>query len=408
MEAASVFLQLAAILVGARLGGEIATRLGAPSVIGELTAGIVLGPSVLGWLEINDLIQLLAEIGIIMLLFEVGLQTDLGRLARAGYKSIVVAVGGFAIPFALGYGASRYAFGQEPAVALFIGGTLTATSIGVTVRVLRDVGRQNSVEGQIVLGAAVLDDILGVLLLAFLFNFSSTGELDLSGTARLTVLIVAFFLLAPLAAKFVAYVMGHYWQLAQLPGLVATMIVSLILLSAWVAHVVGAPELLGGFTAGIALSRRFMLPLGVSLRRDARFSREVEQDMKPIVQLFTPIFFVAVGLSLDLTAVDWLSPFIWTFSVGLAFVAITAKIAAGYLLWREHWLMRTAVGMAMVPRGEVGLIFAELGRAAGLFDDATYAGIVLVIAYTTLLSPFWIKLFYRLYSDRHELVTPDS
>ena len=113
-------------------------------------------------------------------------------------------------------------------------------------------------------------------------------------------------------------------------------------------------------------------------------------------------------MSLDLTAVDWLSPFIWTFSVGLAFVAITAKIAAGYLLWREHWLMRTAVGMAMVPRGEVGLIFAELGRAAGLFEDATYAGIVLVIAYTTLLSPFWIKLFYRLYGDRHELATPGS
>jgi len=406
MEAASVFLQLAAILIGARLGGEVAARLGAPSVIGELAAGIVLGPSVLGWLEINDMIQLLAEIGIIMLLFEVGLETDLGRLARAGRKSVVVAVGGFAIPFVLGYATSRYAFGQEPIVALFIGGTLTATSIGVTVRVLRDVGRQNSAEGQIVLGAAVLDDILGVLLLAFLFHFSSTGELDLGGTAQLLVLIVAFFLLAPVAAKFVAYVMGHYRQLAQLPGLVATMIVSLIFLSAWVAHAVGAPELLGGFTAGIALSRRFVLPLGVALRRDARFSREVEQDMKPIVQLFTPIFFVAVGLSLDLTAVDWLSPFIWTFSIGFAFIAITAKIAAGYLLWREHWLMRTAIGMAMVPRGEVGLIFAELGRAAGLFDDSLYAGIVLVIAYTTLLSPFWIKLFYRLYGERRELVTP--
>ena len=405
MDAATVMLQIAAILIGARVGGEVAARLGAPSVIGELAAGIVLGPSVLGWLEINDMIQLLAELGIIMLLFEVGLDTDLGRLARAGYRSIVVAVGGFAIPFVLGYGASRYLFGMEPAVAFFVGGTLTATSIGVTVRVLRDVGRHNSAEGQIVLGAAVLDDILGVLLLAFLFNFSLTGELNLGAIAQLTVLIVAFFVLAPVAAKFVAYAMGHYRQLAQLPGLVATIIVSLILLSAWVAHAVGAPELLGGFTAGIALSRRFMLPLGVSLRRDRRFSREVEQDMKPIVQLFTPIFFVAVGLSLDLTAVDWLSPFIWTFSIGLAFIAITAKIAAGYLLWREHWLMRTAIGMAMVPRGEVGLIFAELGRTADLFDDGTYAGIVLVIAYTTLLSPFWIKLFYRLYGGRPELST---
>jgi len=403
VEAATVFLHLAAILIGARLGSELVTRLGAPSVIGELAAGIVLGPSVLGWLELDEIIQLLAEIGIIMLLFEVGLETDLGRLARSGYKSAVVAIGGFVLPFIFGYCASFYVFGQESAVALFVGGTLTATSIGVTVRVLRDVGRQSSIEGQVVLGAAVLDDILGVLLLAFLFDFSSTGELNLAGTARLTVLIVAFFVLAPVAAKLIAYIMGHYRQLAQLPGLVATMIVSLILLSAWAAHGLGAPELLGGFTAGVALSRRFVLPLGISLRREARFSQEVERDMKPIVQLFTPIFFVAVGLSLDLTAVNWLSPFIWTFSIGFAFIAITAKIASGYLLWSEHWLMRTAIGMAMVPRGEVGLIFAELGRSAGLFDDETYAGVILVIAYTTLLSPFWIKLFYRLYGGRHEL-----
>jgi len=406
MDAATVFLHIAAVLIGARLGGEVAVRLGAPSVIGELAAGIVLGPSLLGWLEINEMIQLLAEIGIIMLLFEVGLETDLGRLARAGSRSIVIAVGGFTIPFVLGFGASRYVFGLDPSVAFFVGGTLTATSIGVTVRVLRDVGRQNSDEGQVVIGAAVLDDILGVLLLAFLFNFSLTGELNLGAIARLTVLIVLFFVLAPVAAKFVAYVMGHYRRLAQLPGLVATMIVSLILLSAWVAHAAGAPELLGGFTAGIALSRRFVLPLGASLRRDTRFSHEVERDMKPIVQLFTPIFFVAVGLSLDLRAIDWMSPFIWTFSIGLAFVAITAKIAAGYLLWREHWLVRTAIGMAMVPRGEVGLIFAELGRTSGLFDASTYAAVVLVIAYTTLLSPFWIKLFYRIYANRPELSPP--
>jgi len=115
------------------------------------------------------------------------------------------------------------------------------------------------------------------------------------------------------------------------------------------------------------------------------------------VQLFTPIFFVTVGLSLDLNAVEWSSPFIWVFSLSIGVVAIVGKVAAGHLLIREHWLMRTAVGMAMVPRAEVGLIFAELGRSTGIFDSQVYAGMVLVIAYTTLFSPFWIKVFYRLW-----------
>jgi len=403
LEASTVFLHIAVILIAARLGGEIASRLGAPSVIGELAAGIVLGPSVFGWLEASELIHLLAEIGIIMLLFEVGLETDLGRLAKAGGQSVVVAIGGFVAPFLFGFTASYLLFEQELGVAMFVGGTLTATSIGVTVRVMQDVGRQSSAEGQIVLGAAVLDDILGVLLLAVLFEYAQSGHIDAGSILRVGALIAVFFALAPPAAKAISFVIGRYRRIAQLPGLIATMIVSLILLCAWLAHAIGAPELLGGFTAGLALSRRFFLPLGAALSRDAMFSEEVERDMKPIIQLFTPIFFVTVGLSLDFTAVDWSSPFIWLFSIGMAVLAIVSKILAGHLLFSEHPLIRTAVGMAMVPRGEVGLIFAELGRAAGLFDPATYTGIVLVIAYTTLFSPFWIKLFYRLYGDRPAL-----
>ena len=404
MDAAQFFLQLACILIAARLAGELATRFGAPSVIGELVAGIILGPSVLGWIAPTEVIRLLAEIGIILLLFEVGLETDIGRLARSGGRSATVALGGFVVPFLLGYGASRYLFGHDLLLALFIGGTLTATSIGVTVRILRDVDRQNSREGQIVLGAAVIDDLLGVLLLAVLYEFSRTGDISVAGLGKLALFIGLFFVVAPVAAKVVSYLIGHYQQVAQIPGLVTTSIISLVLIFAWLAHAIGAPELLGGFAAGLALSRRFFLPFGAALARNPRFADEVERDMKPIVQLFTPIFFVTVGLSLDLRQVDWGSAFIWMFSLTLAFVAIAGKIAGGYLLFREHWLMRSAVGMAMVPRGEVGLIFAELGRSSGTFDDATYAAVVLVVAYTTLFSPFWIKLFYRLYGHRPELV----
>ena len=403
MEAAQLFIQLAAILITARVAAELAVRLGAPSVIGELAAGIILGPSLLGWLEPTEIIRLLAEVGIILLLFEVGLETDLGRLAKSGGRSVTVAIGGFVIPFLLGFGASRYGFGHDLLLAMFIGGTLTATSIGVTVRILRDLDRQNSREGQIVLGAAVLDDILGVLLLAVLYDFSLTGDLSALNLGKLALFIGVFFLIAPPLAKLLSYVIGHYHQLTQIPGLVATSVVSLVLVFGWLAHVVGAPELIGGFAAGLALSRRFFLPFGAALARDHRFADEIERDMKPIVQLFTPIFFVTVGLSLDLREVDWTSAFIWVFSLSVGFVAIAGKVAGGYLLVREHWLMRSAVGMAMVPRGEVGLIFAELGRAAGILDGQTYAAVVLVVAYTTLFSPFWIKLFYRIFGHRSAL-----
>ncbi len=403
MDAAQFFIQLAGILIAARLAAEAATRLGAPSVIGELVAGILLGPSVLGWLEATEIIRLLAEIGIILLLFEVGLETDINRLAHSGGRSAAAALGGFIMPFLLGFGTSRYLFGHEMLVALFVGGTLTATSIGVTVRILRDVGRQDSQEGQIVLGAAVIDDVLGVLLLALLYDFSRTGDLSPANLGKLAAFIGVFFILAPLVARGISFLIGHYYRHTQIPGLVATLIVSLVMLLAWLAHTIGAPELLGGFAAGLALSRRFFLPFGIALARDQRFASKVERDMKPIVQLFTPIFFVTVGLSLDLRAVDWGSASIWLFSLSIAVVAIVTKVAGGHLLFREHWLMRTAVGMAMVPRGEVGIIFAELGRAAGVFDEEVYAAVVLVIAYTTLFSPFWIKLFYRIFGGHEAL-----
>ncbi|MEL7047292.1 MAG: cation:proton antiporter, partial [Pseudomonadota bacterium] len=237
----------------------------------------------------SEPIHLLAEIGIILLLFEVGLDTDLGRLAKSGGRSAAVALGGFLLPFLLGFATSRYVFGQDLLLALFIGGTLTATSIGVTVRILRDVGRQDSREGQIVLGAAVIDDVLGVLLLALLYEFSQTGDLSLTNVGRLTLFIGLFFFLAPVLAKLMSFVLRRYTHLFTSDAVLPVMIVSLVLLFAWLAHAVGAPELLGGFAAGLALSRRFFLPFGAALGRDPNFAEQVERDMRPVFSLFTPI-----------------------------------------------------------------------------------------------------------------------
>lgn len=391
-----LLIQIAAILLSARICGEVALRLKIPPIIGELCAGIILGPSLFGWIAPNEVLNFLAEIGIILLLFEVGLETDLERLVKAGPKSVIVAIAGFVMPFVLGASCSYWLFELSPLVSLFIGGTLTATSIGITIRILSDLGRHRAMEGQIVLGAAVIDDLLGVFLLAVLYEFATAGSVTLANTGRTILYVGAYFVLAPVVAKILSPLFKRYHDYSDLPGMVPIVLVSLVLVFASLAHSVGAPYLLGGFVAGIALSRRFFLPFGAALHFGPEFTQRVFDQMRPIIQLFTPIFFVVVGLSLDLSVIDWSSSFIWIFSILMGAIAIIGKLLGPWLI-KISVPMRIAIGMAMVPRGEVGLVFAELGRATGVFNATVYAGIVLVIAYTTLASPFWIKTYYERY-----------
>lgn len=386
-------LQLLAILIASRIFAELAIRLKAPSVIGELLAGVVLGPSLLGWIEPAQTFRLLAEIGIILLLFEVGLETDVMQLVRAGGKSVVVAISGFVLPFVLGFALCYWGFGLAMLVSLFVAGTITATSIGITLRVLGDLNRQHSHEAQVILGAAVIDDVLGILLLALLYEFSVSGSIDFTESGKVLLFVLVFFLLAPAAAKLMSSLIQHFDHASDLPGLIPVAIVSLVLFFAWLAHAIGAPELLGGFAAGLALSRRFFLPFGLALHSTPNFNEQVERQMMPIVHLFTPIFFVVVGLSLNLQQVDWHSIFVYAFAGCLLLVAIVGKVA-GALLLREPMSTRWAIGIAMVPRGEVGLIFAELGRVNGILVDEVYAATIIVIALTTVLPPFILKALY--------------
>ncbi len=398
MEVHTFLLHLLIILLSARLFAELAVRLQIPSVIGELFAGILLGPSILGWISPSEAITLLAEIGIILLLFEVGLDTDLRRLMRTGMKSFLVAIIGFIAPLLLGFSLAYWLFDLPLLVSLFIGGTLTATSIGITVRVLTDLKRQHGIEGQIVLGAAVVDDILGVVLLAMLYEFSVVGDVNIMNTGKVMTFIVAFFFIAPIAAKLLSIAISHLHEQSEIPGLIPTMIVSLVLFFAWLAHTLGAPELLGGFAAGLALSRRFFLPFGIALHSNKRFVRRIEQEMKPVIHLFTPIFFVMVGLSLSLHEIDWSSPFIWFFSLSMLFAAVVGKLLGAFIL-KVPMRMRWMIGTAMIPRGEVGLVFAELGRVSGILNNEVYAGMIIVIALTTLLPPFIMKWYYGRYRD---------
>ncbi|VUD40283.1 Na(+)/H(+)-K(+) antiporter GerN [Thalassocella blandensis] len=431
MDIETILFSLLLILLAARIFGELANYFGAPAVIGELVAGIIIGPSLLGLVEMSHTIELLGEIGVILLLFEVGLETDVDKLIKTGRKAIVVAIGGFITPFALGFAASYWFFNLPLIVSLFIGGTLTATSIGITVRTLADMHRHNSREGQITLGAAVLDDILGVILLALLYEFSVKGEVNMINAARVLIFVCAFFLVAPFLARLLSKFIQFLDRRVENPGLIPTMMVSLVLFFAWLAHVFGAPELLGSFAAGLALSRRFFLPFASALKKeldqvdgessaekaladspassdlsskmqntfksalhnDNRFSHKVESQLKPIVQLFTPIFFVSVGLSLELHTIDWTSLFFWAFSSCLIVIAVISKFA-GALLIQESRQRQVIIGLAMIPRGEVGLIFAGLGASTAIFTGDVYTGLILVIAFTTLIAPFLIRLSY--------------
>ena len=214
-------------------------------------------------------------------------------------------------------------------------GRVTATSIGITIRALTDLKRQHSMEGEVVLGAAVLDDILGVVLLALLYEYSIGGGVNWVNSGRVILFVVVFFLIAPFTARLMSILIRRIDLISEIPGMIPTTIVSLVLFFAWLAHAMGVPELLGGFAAGLALSRRFFLPFGIALKIDVRFAERIVEQMRPIVYLFTPIFFVTVGLSLNLREIDWSSSFIWMFSAGMLTAAVAGKML-GAIRWIEE------------------------------------------------------------------------
>jgi Kef-type K+ transport system membrane component KefB len=395
MDVHNFFLVLFLILVTARILGELFARIGIPSVLGELSAGILLGVSGLGLIEVNDVLKVLAEIGILLLLFEIGLDTDIQRLKAAGGKAIVVAIFGVVLPFLVSGLVAYYLFDLSLVVSFFIGGTLTATSIGITMRVLKDLEQEHSQIAQIVIGAAVIDDILGVIILVFIYDFAISQELSLTNTINTTLFIVLFLLVAPAFANFASKYMKRFDAHKQVPGFIPTTIISLIALFAYLSHLFGAPEILGSFAAGIALSRRFILPFGMGLRQDEAFLEKIKQAINPIAHMFTPIFFVMVGLSMNLRVIDFTSTKFWAMALVFLFIAIIGKYIGALVLRNTGTVKKALIGISMVPRGEVGLIFAEVGRINGILDNEIYAVLIFVIIVTTVVAPFLLKWLFK-------------
>ena len=390
----SLFLVLATMLVGAKLLGELAERIGQPAVLGELVAGVVLGGSVLGVVPASgtaaDVVRVFAELGVVLLLFEIGLETDLREMFRVGTASLSVAMVGVILPFALGFVYWAYlphaASGGTTdltTAAVFVGATLTATSVGITARVLSDLSRMNTQEARIIIGAAVIDDVIGLVILTVVSGMAAGASVSAFGILRISAVAVGFLVIAVLVGRF---------AVPRLFDLVVRMRVRYVLLVfafafalglSAVAAVAGSALIIGAFAAGIILSGTNQFDT-------------IEREVRPVASIFAPIFFVSVGASVNLRLLDPTqegSAGLLGIAGALIVLAIAGKIAAG---WAAPWVAyrRIVVGVGMVPRGEVGLIFADIGRRSGVLNEAVFGAVLLMIMVTTFVAPPALKLLF--------------
>ena len=368
---AAILAMLVAIFVGTRLLGELAQRVGQPSVLGELIAGVILGGSVLGIVNPADpVIATMAEIGVIVLLFAIGLETELASLARVGTTAVAVAIAGVVLPFAFGYG-SAIALGLDQIPALVCGAALCATSIGISARVLSELGWLDTSEGKVVLGAAVIDDIVGLVILAVIASLVSGDPPTVWSVTRIAGIAVAFVVAAVLVGSMVASPIFRHIERIRTPGALGVFGLAFAFLLAWLAALAGSAMIVGAFAAGLVLH-------GVHSRHD------IEKATTTIGHFFVPVFFASVGAAVDLKAL--MDPRALLVGGVLIVTGIVGKVLAGFA---PFWFKgnKLLVGIAMVPRGEVGLIFAQMGLAAAAINAGEFGAIMLMVLATTFVTP---------------------
>jgi Kef-type K+ transport system membrane component KefB len=394
---ADVAIALALILVVAKLGGDLAMRVGQPAVLGELVAGVILGNlglvgiHGLGAIATNPGIELLAEIGVLLLLFEVGLESTVGDMLRVGVPSFVVATLGVVTPMVLGWAVGAWLLPSDGMyVHAFLGATLCATSVGITARVLQDLGRIQSPQARVILGAAVIDDVMGLVVLAVvagLIEAAGTGEQPSYLELGAIVLKAVVFLVGALATG--VLVSPYLFRLAsklRARGVLLAAGLALCFLLAWAAARIGLAPIVGAFAAGLILEdvhyRDFV----------ARGEHRLEELVQPLTSFLVPVFFVVMGMRTDLRS--FTSPGVLGLAAALTVAAIIGKQACGLGVRRGQG--RLVVGIGMIPRGEVGLIFAKIGAGltlagAAVISPSTYSAIVVMVIVTTLVTPPALK-----------------
>lgn len=415
---AGVLLSLVVVYFASKVGGEFSNRLGFPPVLGELVGGVLVGVSVLHLLVFpqgevdsttslimnflqatngltpeaanslyvaeSEVVSTLAELGVIILLFEIGLESNIKDLMAVGIQATVVACVGVVVPFTAGTAGLMIIFHLPAIPAIFAGAALTATSIGITSKVLSEIGRLNSTEGQIILGAAVIDDILGIIVLAVVASLAKDGTVDVSKVIYLivcaTVFLVGAIVLGSVFNKFFVAVVS---SLKTRGSLVIPAFVFAFLM-AYFAQAIQLEAILGSFAAGLVLDET-----------DER--TELQEQVVPIADLLVPIFFVSVGAKTDLSV---LNPAIpenregLVMAVFLIAIAIFGKVITGLAVFGKEQINRLAIGVGMIPRGEVGLVFLGIGASNGILTKPLEAAIIMMVILTTFLAPPLLRLVF--------------
>jgi Kef-type K+ transport system membrane component KefB len=415
---AAVLLSLVVIYFASKLGGEICYRLNLPPVLGELVGGVVIGISALKLIVFpesgatpqdsllvqfmewtagvspasatslfeaqNEVIEVISELGVILLLFEIGLESDLKELIRVGPKAAIVAVVGVVVPFALGTLGLIYLFNLPVVPSIFAGAALTATSIGITAKVLAELGFLSSMEGQIIIGAAVLDDILGIIVLAVVASLVKTGEIQIVNIVYLIISAGTFLVGSILIGRFLGPYFVKLVDSMKTRGQLLLVSLCFAFILSYIAQVIQLEAILGSFAAGLVLA-------------ETEKHSELEKQIIPIADIFVPVFFVCVGAKTDLSV---LNPAIPSNREGLIiaafliFVAILGKLVTGFTLIGEK-LNKLAIGVGMIPRGEVGLVFAGVGSASGALSPAMDAAIIMMVILTTFVAPPWLRIVFK-------------
>ncbi len=379
-EAAGALVDLFVVLLAAKLGDEAFKRLRQPTVVGEILAGVLIGPSVLALVGPSEVLEVFAEVGVILLLFSVGLETRLSDLRQVGGVATIVAVLGVVLPFLAGIGLG-FALDKDTATTVFLAAALVATSVGITSAVLIQLGAVRTRPGRTILGAAIVDDILAILVLAVAVGIAEEGSVDVLGLALTAALALAFVAFVALGGTALLY---RRPQILTAPRFAESPIMPAIILClglAVVAGEIGLAGIIGAFLAGMVIA-------------ESREREPVEQEVAPLNAFFAPFFFVSIGIQLDLASLA--DPGTLLLLAGVTALAFATKFVGGWLgarrLERREALV---VGFGMVPRGEVGIIVASIGAANGVIDDELFAVIVGMAVLTTLLVPPILRRLLR-------------
>ena len=367
----SVFTDLAIILIVAKIAAELFERIRVPAVLGEIIAGIVIGPSMLGLIEPSDAIRILAEVGVIILLAEVGLEMDVTELRKVGRASMLVAIIGVVVPMSSGVLAGTV-LGESFNASLFLGAALAATSVGITARVFGDLKALSSTEARIVLGAAVADDVFGLIILTVVTRIVQQGSVGLVDVAITIGIAVGFIAIAGVVGVFIIpRLFAFIGERVVSPATIGVLAAALTFGFSAAASSAQLAPIIGAFIAGIALSRT---------PQHDRISR----DFKSLGAFFIPVFFLQIGIDTDVT--KFFSQNVLLIAAVLTVIAVVGKVVTAVGA-RSANADKLLIGIGMIPRGEVGLIFASIGVTVGVFDDELYAVVLLVVLLTTVITP---------------------